>query len=241
MHHRGMSVALALSAALQVAAPDPLSASDVAAALGKGWWCTWDAEENGCSAIQRYDFAQGRIYGCTGSDVAWLDVALNWAREGLEPAREARPLIQGLRDQAEAHGARLIKFCWTSSFKLDGRGLCQPSWSLIDQPTMRLSRSGAWADDDDLHVPAADARTYWHFWPAAFAAMVADIPPEALEDPEVKAFVAVQSAEVGCQSFESAGTGRLTRTARLAGDVSEDEMRPLARPEDGVLVQRLGS
>lgn len=234
-----MPVALALSAVLAASAPDPLTSDQVAAALGKGWWCTWDAQENGCSAIQRYDFAQGRIYGCTGTDVAWLDVALGWARDGLEEARAARPLMQGLRSQAQAHGARLIKFCWTSAFKLDDRGLCQPSWSLVDQPTMRLSRSGAWTDAEDLVVPAADARTYWDFWPAAFDGMVANIPAEALADPEVKAFVAVQTAEVGCQAFEAGQNGRLSRTTRLAGDVATDELRPLAHPEDGVLVQRL--
>lgn len=234
-----MSVVLALSAALASTAPDPVSAAELPAVLGKGWWCTVDVQENGCSAIQRYDFSRGEIYGCTGTDVAWLDIAAQWAADGLSTAQEARPLIESLKACADAHGARLIKFCWTSSFKIDRRGFCQPSWSLIGAPAMRLSRNGAWESEGDVVVPSPEAATYFRFWPAAFGEMVADLPPEALTDPGVKSFVAIQSAGVGCQSYERAADGALSRTTDIAGERVVEEMRPLTRPEDGVLVQRL--
>jgi hypothetical protein len=234
-----MSVALALSAALVTTAPDPVSAADLPAVLGKGWWCTWDAAENGCSAIQRYDFARGEIYGCTGTDVAWLDIAVQWADDGLATAAQARPLMDGLKARAEAHGARLIKFCWTSSFKVDQRGLCQPSWSITGNPSMRLSRNGAWESEGDVDVSTSEAATYFAFWPAAFNEMVADIPEAAMTDPEVKSFVAIQTAGIGCQSYARSDGGALSRTTDLAGERLVEEMRPIARPEDGVLVQRL--
>lgn len=234
-----MSVAVALSAALAAATPDPVSVADLPAVLGKGWWCVWDAEENGCSAIQRYDFGRKEIHGCTGTDVAWFDVAVDWADQGLATAEEARPLLESLQARADAHGARLIKVCWTSSFKLEPRGLCQPSWSIVGRPTLRLSRNGAWRSADDVVVSEDEADVYFRFWPAAFDEMVAGIPPEALADPEVKSFVAIQTAEVGCQTYARGDAGALTRSSDTAGEIYVDELRPLSRPEDGVMVQRL--
>ncbi|HEV2080956.1 MAG TPA: hypothetical protein VGR32_00740 [Brevundimonas sp.] len=234
-----MSVALAISIVLVAGAPDPVAVADVSAVLGKGWWCTWDAEENGCSAIQRYDFARKEIYVCTGTDVAWFRVATGWADDGLATAEDARPLIESLQARADAHGARLIKFCWTSSFKLDERGVCQRPWSTTDRPTMRLSRNGAWSSEDDVLIPEDEAEVYYRFWPAAFDEMVAGIPATALSDPAVKSFVAVQTAEIRCETYARSDAGVLTRSSGTAGQVYVDEMRPLARPEDGVMVQRL--
>ncbi|MBU1325394.1 MAG: hypothetical protein KJ676_09125 [Alphaproteobacteria bacterium] len=234
-----MSVALALSAVLATTAPDPLSAADLPAVLGKGWWCTWDAAENGCFAIQRYDFARGETYRCTGSDVAWLDIALSWADGGLRGAMEARPLIRSLKARADAHGARLIKVCWTSTFKLDGDDLCEPDWATVGGPTMRLSRNGAWQSEDDLVVPPAEAAEYFTFWPAAFDEMVANLPAEAIGDAEVKSFVAIHTAGVTCQSYTRADGGVLRRESDTGARASVHDLRPLSRPEDGVLVQRL--
>lgn len=234
-----MSVALVLSAALASTVPDPLSAAQLPEVLGKGWWCTWDAEENGCFAIQRYDFARGEAYRCTGTDVEWLNIAEQWAENGLSAAREVRPLIRSLQARTDAHGARLIKFCWTSTFKVDERGLCEPTWSAADTPTMRLSRNGSWRSADDVVVPSDEATAYYAFWPAAFAEMVAALPDEAMGDPEVKAFVAIHTSGLTCHTFERGDSGVLSRASNAGGQPSVDEVRPLSRPEDGVLVQSL--
>jgi hypothetical protein len=233
-----MSVALALSAALASVGPDPLSAADLPAVLGKGWWCSWDEVENGCAFIDRYDFRRGVIETCGGTEIAWIQTAIDWGRrDGLPSVQRVLPVLDRLQAQARSMDADRIKFCWTRAFKREGDALCASEWSTEGKPEMRLSRSGAWRDPEDLLIPSADAEAYYRLWADAFADMAAAIPETRRGDPEVKAFLAGVSSDWSCFAFSSRSDGTLVR-AISGPSPYESELRPLARPEDGVLIPR---
>lgn len=228
-----MSVALALSTALIAApSPDPLTGPELVAALSEGWWCTWEPSLEGCSEISRYDFDALTVSGCGGSDIWWIETALvHGERSGLDSVAEVEPLLIALLAQAEAMGAEQIKFCQTRAFKIQDDVLCSVSWELGGKPRMRLSRSGAWHDPEDYVVSGSDSERYWRMWPAMFAEIAAQTPESERSAEEAKAVSDPDALSLNCHSFEREGD-RLRMTSRD----QTWELRPLARPEDGVIV-----
>ena len=223
-----MPVALALTAILAAAPapPDPLTAAELAETLDQGWWCTRNVRLRGCSNIARYDFERGEVEECGGSDIAWISNALaRGERQNLETVAELRPLLEGLREEAEAQGYTTVKTCQTRAFRMDGDVLCFTGWAIKGKPRMWLTRSGRWDDPDDHTVSPADAERYWWFWPRMFA-------EEAGDDPDA----AIKTQATQCRRFSTRADGALSQVTTAEGSVVSHVLTPLDRLEDGVIV-----
>ncbi len=217
---------LGLAVPLQ-AAQVPLSHDELPAALTTSWWCSVGEDSSitkpsSCEAILRYRLVGGQIQGqsCTAillEEVAALGEFVDaLAPAALEPERE---LLASVNARARGRDADRIKICETITYKrrLDG-SLCSKPFELQADSRWALSSSGRREDEADLVLPREEVVRLYPLIAQAGLQAIANLPVEALGDPDVKMLATLFGPELVCEVFSREAGGSLQSLLVGAGD-----------------------
>ncbi len=208
---------LSLAAPPQVE-PARVSHDELPAVLAASWWCSVDeVSPNGktevCDGIIRYSLAGNEIHGRSCSVVSLDEVAeIGGVVEILAPgALDAdRALLGEINSRARAAGADRIKICETIRFKRRPDGaLCARAFELQPDTRWVLSSNGRWEDDADIALPREDVASLSLMVARLGPEVIARLPAEILDEPDIKAMAAIFGPALVCEGFARAADGTL--------------------------------
>ncbi|MDY6925045.1 MAG: hypothetical protein SWI22_13935 [Pseudomonadota bacterium] len=226
----GVSALLLGMAAPSQAAQAGLTHAELPAVLTQSWWCSVgedssNSKPSACESVIRYRLVRDQIQGQSCTALSLEEVAaLGGFVEALAPAAldRERELLGSVNARASAVGADRIKICETVTHKrrLDG-SLCSKPFELQADSRWSLSSSGRWEDEADLPLPREEVVRLYPLIAEAGSQAIANLPAEALGDPDVKTLASMFGPDLVCEAFSMGAEGVLQSRLVGAGDSTD--------------------